>query len=149
LLGGEPRTAVGRHQTLRRAIDWSYELLAVVERLALNRLAVFAGSFDLEGTAAVIPGDDIEADDVVDLLGRLAEKSLVVEEQDGTSRYRLLETIRSHALERLEAFGELERVRGRHCDYYVGFAARAGDGPCGRDEVGWTARIDAELDNLR
>jgi predicted ATPase/class 3 adenylate cyclase len=150
LLAGGPRTAVERHQTLRRAIDWSYDLLAATEQHALNRLAVFSGTFDVEAAEAVLPGDEIEAIHVVDLLGRLVDKSLVVmEEQDGNTRYRLLETIRSYAQDRLEAAGELEAFHRRHAEYYADFATRAGDGLRGPGELEWTPRVDAELDNLR
>jgi predicted ATPase/class 3 adenylate cyclase/DNA-binding SARP family transcriptional activator len=150
LLAGGPRTAVERHQTLRRAIDWSYDLLDEIERRALNRLAVFAGSFDLEAAEAVLSGDGIDAGDVLDLVSRLVVKSLVVlEDQDDNTRYRLLETIRSYGLERLETCRELETLRRRHAEHYAAFAARAGDGLRGPEEVSWTARTDAELDNLR
>jgi predicted ATPase/DNA-binding SARP family transcriptional activator len=150
LLAGGPRTAVERHQTLRRAIDWSYDLLAELEQRALNRLAVFAGSFDLDAAEAVITSDDIAINDVADLLGRLVDKSLlVVDDQQDDTRYRLLETIRSYAQDRLEMSGELELLRRRHAEYYVAFAARAGEGLRGPDEVAWVPRVDAELDNLR
>jgi len=150
LLAGGPRTAVERHQTLQRAIDWSYDLLYEHERLALNRLAVFAGSFDLAAAEAIIADDQLCADDVVDLLGRLVDKSLVLaEDHDGVTRYRLLETIRQYAQDRLEDAGETERFRLRHCQHYVAFATTASDGLRGRDEVAWTARVLDELDNLR
>jgi predicted ATPase/DNA-binding SARP family transcriptional activator len=150
LLAGGPRTAVERHQTLQRAIDWSYDLLYEHERLALNRLAVFAGSFDLAAAEAIIADDQLCADDVVDLLGRLVDKSLVLaEDHDSVTRYRLLETIRQYAQERLEDTGETERFRLLHCRHYVAFATIASDGLRGRDEVAWTARVLVELDNLR
>jgi predicted ATPase len=150
LLAGGQRTAVERHQTLRRAIDWSYDLLTPPEQAALNRTAVFAGDFGLDAAEAIVAGDGIEAIDIVDLSGHLVDKSLVLaEDRDGTTRYRLLETIRQYAQERLEAAGEAELVRRHHAEHYAGFAAAAGAGLRGRDEVAWTERVDTELDNLR
>ena len=127
LLAGGPRTAVERHQTLRRAIDWSYELLTEVEQQALNRLAVFAGDFGLDAAEAVIGGDGVNADDVVDLLARLVDKSLIsAEDQEEITRYRMSETIRQYAQERLEAAGEADVLRHRHAKHYVAFATEAG-----------------------
>jgi predicted ATPase len=150
LLAGGQRTAVERHQTLRRAIDWSYDLLTPPEQAALNRTAVFAGDFGLDAAEAVVAGDGIEVIDIVDLLGHLVDKSLVLaEDRDGTTRYRLLETIRQYAQERLEAAGEAGLVRRRHAEHCAGLAAAAGAGLRGREEVAWTDRVDTELDNLR
>jgi predicted ATPase/class 3 adenylate cyclase len=150
LLAGGRRTAVERHQTLRRAIDWSYELLAPAEQQALARAAVFAGGFSLRAAEAVIAGDVIDDIEVFDLLARLVDKSLVVaEDLDGQTWYRLLETIRSYGQERLEAAGDAEAVRRRHAEYYVAFAATAGAGLRGPDEASWSAAVDDELDNLR
>lgn len=150
LLAGGPRTAVERHQTLRRAIDWSYDLLSEAEQRVLNRLCVFAGSFDLEAAEAVLPDHEADADDLVELLGRLVDKSLLaMEERDGNTRYRLLETIRSYAQDRLEASDEVDVFRGRHAEHYARLATSAGDGLRSKDEVTWTRRIDADLDNLR
>ena len=150
LLGAGRRTAVERHQTLRRAIDWSYELLTGREQTALNRASVFAGDFGLDAAEAVLSGGMIEPFEVIELLGYLVDKSLVVaEDRDGTTRYRLLETIRQYAQERLEASGEAAELRPRHAEYYAGFVAQVGAGLRGRDEVAWTQRFDLELDNLR
>jgi predicted ATPase len=150
LLAGGRRTAVERHQTLRRAIDWSYELLSGDEQLALNRAAVFAADFSLGSAEAVIGGDGVDAFDVVDLLGRLVDKSLVLADDcGGVTRYRLLETIRQYAQERLEAAGEAETVRRRHAEHYAGFAAAAAAGLRGPDEAAWSERVEGELDHLR
>jgi predicted ATPase/class 3 adenylate cyclase/DNA-binding winged helix-turn-helix (wHTH) protein len=150
LLTWGPRTAPERHQTLRRAIDWSYELLTEVEQRTLNRVAVFAGGFGLDAAEAIVVGGGIARFDVVDLLGRLVEKSLVLaEEQQGTTRYRLLDTIRRYALERLEAAGESDALRRRHAEHYADFATVAGAGLRGPREVTWSARVETELDNLR
>jgi predicted ATPase len=150
VLAGGQRTAVERHQTLRRAIDWSYELLTPPEQVVLNRTAVFTGDFGLDSAEPVLAGDRMNALDVVALLGRLVDKSLVLaEDRDSSTRYRLLETIRQYAQARLEATGEVELLRHRHAEHYAGFAADAGVALRGRDEIAWTARVDAELDNLR
>jgi len=150
LLAGGRRTAVERHQTLRRAIDWSYELLTEAEKTALNRAAVFADDFSLDAAEAVIADEGIDRFEVDDLLGRLVDKSLIAADDRGAvTRYRLLETIRQYAQEQLENAGEVVVARGRHAAYYAEFTAVAGDGLRGRDEVSWTGRVDAELDNVR
>ena len=150
LLAGGRRTAVERHQTLRRAIDWSYELLSEPERVALRRAAVFAGGFSLSSAEDALAGDPIEPVEVIDLLDRLVDKSLLVAaDHDGTTRYRLLETIRQYAEEHLEAAGQAAEIRDRHAEHYAIFAAAAGDGLQGRDEIAWADRFDTELQNLR
>jgi hypothetical protein len=144
-----PRT-VERHQTLQRAIDWSYDLLTEQEQLALNRTAVFAGDFGLDAAEVVIAGDDIEDFEVVELLSRLVDKSLVIAEDRGElTRYRLLETIRQYAETRLQDAGGAERARRAHGGWFASFAETAGDGARGPDELAWTERIEAELGNLR
>ena len=150
LLTGGSRTTVERHQTLRQAVDWSYDLLDGRERRLLNRLAVFAGGFTLEAAEAIGGGDAIDAFDVLDGLGQLVDKSLVVAEDidDGT-RYRLLETIRQYGLDRLDEAGEADEVRRRHAEWMAAFAARAAAGTRGVDQHLWTARLVAELDNFR
>ena len=103
LLTGGRRTALPRHQTLRATLDWSYELLAEPERVILRRLAIFAGSFSLEAAGAVAASPEIAPSDVVDGLSSLVAKSLVAAEVDGAvARYRLLDTTRAYALEKLE-----------------------------------------------
>jgi predicted ATPase/class 3 adenylate cyclase len=150
LLAAGRRTAVERHQTLRRAIDWSYELLAPSEQTVLNRSAVFAADFGLDAAEPIIAGDRIHESDVVDLLGRLVDKSLMsAEDRHGLTRFRLLDTIRQYAQERLEDGGEADARRRRYAEYYQGFAATAGVGLRGRDEALWTERVEAELDHLR
>ena len=104
LLTHGSRAALERHQTLRSTIDWSYDLLTPTERHALQRLSVFAGGCDLAAAEAVLPDDMLDAADVVDVLGQLVDKSLVVvDDADSGMRYRLLETIRQYAQERLDA----------------------------------------------
>ncbi len=124
LLNRGSRDVMPRQQTLRALIDWSHELLAEPQRVLLRRLAAFAGSFSLEAAEAVCAGRDLGAGDVLDLLTDLVEKSLVVVEPGG-ERYRLLETIREYALERLRAAGEEIEVRERHLAHYLALAERS------------------------
>jgi predicted ATPase len=122
LLRGGHRTALLRHQTLRATLDWSYELLPESERVVLRRLAVFAGGFTLEAATAIgasTESSDIAASDVLDAVANLVAKSLVgVHVDAATVRYRLLETTRAYALEKLTAGGEFEQVARRHAAYY-------------------------------
>jgi predicted ATPase/class 3 adenylate cyclase len=150
LLTSGPRTVAPRHQTLRRAIDWSYELLTEAEQRALNRSAVFAGDFGLDAAEAVIGGDGIDIDDVVNLLARLVDKSLVsAEDRDDSTRYRVFETIRQYAHERLEAAGAADVLSRRHAEHFVAFATEAGVGLRTAEEASWSIRVEADLDNLR
>ncbi len=122
LLTGGSRTAVERHQTLRHAVDWSYDLLEPQERSILSRLGVFAGGFTLDAAEAVVAGDGVEAFDVLDGVGQLVDKSLVVADETSLgTRYRLLETIRQYALERLDDEGATDAVRRRHAEWCVAF----------------------------
>ena len=133
LLTGGRRTALPRHQTLRATLDWSYELLAEPERRVLHRLAVFAGGFDLPDASAVAASPDLEPSEVVAGLSNLVAKSLVSREVDASrARYRLLETIRAYALEKLAESGELARIARRHAEYYCDLFERA--------EVTWQKR---------
>ena len=148
LLTHGSRAALERHQTLRGTIDWSYDLLTPTERHAFDRLSVFAGGCDLGAAEAVLPGDEFDALDVVDVLGQLVDKSLVVtDDADGGVRYRLLETIRQYACERLDASGDRAVVRRRHADYYVALAEAAG--PHLREHLEWRSVIARDIDNLR
>ena len=151
LLTGGRRTAVGRHQTLRATVDWSYSLLESRERLVFDRLGVFAGSFDAGGATAVVADDSIEAFDVLDALTALVAKSMVVTEDtpDGHGRFRMLETLRQYAQEQLDQAGETDQWRRRHAEYFATWAEVAGPGLEGPDELAWRAREVAELDNLR
>ncbi|OBH51362.1 transcriptional regulator [Mycobacterium mantenii] len=123
LLAGGARTAVRRQQTLRASIDWSHAMLTEPERILFRRLAVFMGGFDLDAAHAVGADSDVEQFQLIDLLGLLVDKSLVVtEETDGLMRYRLLETVRQYGLEKLAESGEAEAVRTRHRDHYTAAA---------------------------
>ena len=124
LLSGGKRTARERHQTLLAAVEWSYELLDAGERLLFDRLAVFRGGFTLEAAEAVCSGESVDEMDVVDLLDRLVDKSMVLaHEVQGRSRYRLLETLRQFGESRLLDLGDAARYRDRHVDYYRQFVA--------------------------
>lgn len=148
LTGGLP-TALPQHQTLQAAIDWSYDLLAETERVLLRRLAVFAGGSTLEAAEAVCAGDDVAADDVLDLLANLVDKSLVVAEGlNGDVRYRLLETIRQYGRERLEA-EEAGVVHAKHLDWYLRLAEQAEPELKGPEQLVWLERLEAEHDNSR
>jgi predicted ATPase/class 3 adenylate cyclase len=151
LLTRGSRSALERHQTLRSAIDWSYDLLSAIERAALNRLSVFASGCELSAAEAVLADDDLDAVDVVDVLGQLVDKSLVdvrTDEVAGT-RYSLLETIRQYAQERLEASGDADMLRRRHADYFVGVAEEAGPGLRSREQLVFSATAASEVDNFR
>lgn len=147
LLTGRARTAVRRQHTLRASMDWSYALLTENERLLFRRLAVFPGSFDLDAARA-IAGGDIEFYQVLDQLTLLVDKSLVVvEDSRGRTRYRLLETVREYALEKLDESGETD-LPARHCDYYQTLAATL-DAPGQYDHLELVEQAEIEIDNLR
>lgn len=150
LLTGGSRTALPRHQTLRATMDWSYDLLSEAERVLLRRLSVFAGGFTLEAVEAVCTGAGVEASEVLDLLTHLVDKSLVVmEERGGTSRYRLLDTVRQYSRDKLLASGEAPMMRGRHQDWYLQLAERAEPQLQGPDQRLWLDLLEMEHDNLR
>ena len=116
----------------------------------MQRLSVFAGGCDLAAAEAVLPDDDLDAADVVDVLGQLVDKSLVVvDDTDGGVRYRLLETIRQYARERLDASGDPVALRRRHADHYVALAEAAGPHLRGREHLEWTSVIARDIDNFR
>jgi predicted ATPase/tRNA A-37 threonylcarbamoyl transferase component Bud32 len=150
LLTGGQRTAPGRQQTLRATLDWSYELLEEEERTLLGRLSVFAGGCELEAAEAVCGGGGVEASDVLDLLARLVDKSLVVVyERERTRRYGMLETLREYGLERLSRSGETHEVRRRHAEYFLAEAEAAREeiqsGKC----ADWLELLEREHDNVR
>ena len=149
LLTGGSRTAVRRQQTLRASVDWSHALLTETERILFRRLAVFLGGFDLDAAQAVAGAGDIERYQVLDQLTLLVDKSLVVAETiSGATRYRLLETVRQYALEKLGESGEADAVRTRHRDALHGLAASL-DTPDKAGHEDLLAQVEVEIDNLR
>jgi predicted ATPase/class 3 adenylate cyclase len=150
LLTGGRRTALPRHQTLRGLIDWSYGLLSEAERELFRRVSVFVGGWTLGAAAAVCVGDGVDRYDIVDLLGRLVDKSLCLTDGQGSDpRYRLLETIRQYGLEKLTETAEDQVVRDRHRDFYLGFAEDAEPRLEGPEQVSWLKRLETDHDNLR
>ena len=150
LLTGGSRLALPRHQTLRGAIDWSHDLLSEPEQVLWRRLSVFAGGWALEAAEAVCSTDGLEAADILDLLTRLVDRSLVlVEERAGEARYRFLETIRQYGAERLREAGEEVAQRDRHRDWVLALAEAAEPEVRGAEQERWLALLDREHDNLR
>jgi len=151
LLTGGLRTALPRHRTLRALVDWSYSLLSARERSVLDMLSVFAGSFSLASAEQVCAGDAIGATRVLDALEPLIAKSLVIAEMhDGTqTRYRLLETIRQYASEKLIESGRADATRRRHFDYFLHLGEIGADALRGPLALEWLDRLEAEHDNLR
>jgi predicted ATPase/class 3 adenylate cyclase len=166
LLTGGARTALPRQQTLRALIDWSYDLLSENERLLLRRLSVFIGGWTLEAAEEVCSdqsavtsqqsgttADWLLVTDILDLLTQLVNKSLVMViaegSQSGETRYRMLETIRQYAREKLLEAGGGEIIRDRHLTYFVKLAERAETELYRANQAFWLNKLDDELDNLR
>ena len=146
LLTGGSRTAVGRYRTLRHAIDWSYDLLSTDEKELFSRLAVFAGGFDLDAAEAVGSSED---EDVFPTLMRLVNKSLVVAESKGsTTRYRMLDTIREYASDKLRPPNSIE-ARRRHAGHFLDFSRQAAKELRTGDQAAWLERTEDEMPNLR
>ena len=149
LLTGGSRTALPRQQTLRAMIDWSYSLLSEQEKTLFRRLSVFVGGWTLEAAESVC-GEERSGVDVLDLLTRLVDKSLVfIEESIGEIRYHRLETIRQYSREKFFETDEVEAVRDRHLDHFVQFAELVDENLKGADQLVWQNRMSAEQDNLR
>ncbi len=153
LLTGGSRTALPRQQTLRALVDWSYDLLDGREQALLRRLSVFVGGWNLAAAESVGAGADITDWDVLDLLTSLVDKSLVVYDEDereaGESRYRLLETVRHYAADKLDESGEDGAARDRHRDWFLRLAEEAEPKIEGPDQVRWLDRLEGEHTNLR
>ncbi|OBH05809.1 LuxR family transcriptional regulator [Mycobacterium sp. E1747] len=149
LLTGGERTAVRRQQTLRASVDWSHALLTEPERVLFRRAAVFLGGFDLNAAQAVCTDSEIERYQTLDQLTLLIDKSLItIEDGDLGSRYRMLETVRQYALEKLGEAGEADAVRARHRDHYAALAAEL-DVPGRIDHQDRIEQATVEMDNLR
>ena len=150
LLKGLDRTALPRQQTLQATIEWSYHLLSEQERTLFCRLCAFAGGCTLEAAEAVCAGDGIEEKQVLELLSRLIDQSLVsMQEQSGGARYRLFEVIWQFGWEKLEAKGEAMILSRRHRNWYLGLAQQAEQGLMGEQQGVWLDRLEAEQQNLR
>src|SRR5215203_4534723 len=150
VLSGANRTAAPRQQTLRATIDWSHRLLSEDEQAIFRRFSVFAGGWTLEAAEAVCSGDGIEQEDVLDLLGGLVDKSLVVAgaATGGAVRYRMLEPIRQYARRTLEESGEADEVRDRHAASFVALAEESEPELAGQQGA-WVERLEGEHDNMR
>jgi non-specific serine/threonine protein kinase len=160
LLTGGSRTALPRQQTLRATVDWSYALLSASEQALFARLSVFAGGWTLDAAEAVCADGAVDRFEVDDLLGRLVDKSLVGADDfpDGSRRYRLLETLRQYARERLQERGDAAPLHARHAAYFggdwcatvLGAAASGGPWPPSAwDRRAWHEQTSREHENLR
>jgi predicted ATPase/class 3 adenylate cyclase len=137
LLTGGSRTVLARQQTLRAMIDWSYDLLSDSERLLLRRLSVFVGGWTLEAAEGVCAGEGIEQEAILELLAHLVDKSLVLmQDRAGAARYRMLETIREYAREKLVDSGEAPTLRKRHFEHFFKY---------GMDLPFWTGATPAAM----
>jgi predicted ATPase/DNA-binding XRE family transcriptional regulator len=144
------RAALPRHQTLHTAIDWSYNLLSDAERALFGRLSVFIGGWTLEAAESVCEGDSVKSEDVLNLLGQLINKSLVIQEEaEQETRYHMLETIRQYAHERLLEAAESDLLRDKHLAYFVKLVEKATPELYRSNQVLWLNKLDDELDNLR
>ncbi|PRX50022.1 putative ATPase [Prauserella shujinwangii] len=154
LLTGGSRTALPRHRTLRAVIDWSWELLTDAERVVLRRLSVFSGGASLEAAERVCAGTGggrstgVEADQVLELLTALTEKSLVVTDGEGAPRYRMLGTIKEYAEQRLAEAGESDLARRAHLAYFTELAETAEPHLRRAEQREWLATLQAEHDNI-
>jgi predicted ATPase len=150
LLTGGSRTALERHRTLRAMLDWSYNLLPVSEQVLFCRLSTFVNGWTLEAAEIICAGDALLVEDIFDLLEQLVNKSLVsVEEWQAETRYRMLETMRQYAEEKLIEAGESELLRDRHLAHYLDLAESAAPHLIRPEQVEWLDRLEAAHDNLR
>jgi predicted ATPase/class 3 adenylate cyclase len=150
LLTEGSRTALPRHQTLRATMDWSYGLLTESERVLLRRVSVFAGGFTLEAAEGICSGEAVAPSEVLTVLLRLVDRSLVVaRDRSRESRYRLLETVRQYAWQKLVETGEANEMQRRHLGWYLGLAEQADGKLRGPEQQVWLDLLEAEHDNLR
>ena len=150
LLTRGARTALARHQTLRAAIDWSFDLLDEAERRVLTRASVFAGGFTLDAAAAVCDPGTMSAFETLDRVDGLVRRSMLIAEEDATTtRYRMLETIRQYGAERLEAAGDATETSRVHLEWCTAFARDVGEQLRGPDDAAAVARMEREVDNIR
>ena len=150
LLTGGARVLLPRQQTLRALVDWSFDLLSADEQCTFGRLSAFVGGFDMAAAERVCGVEPLADDDVLDLLTSLVEKSLVsMQDREQGTRYRMLETIRDYAREKLQAAGEAQANAVRHCDYFFDFSKQFSQGLMSPRRPEWVRRAETELDNLR
>ena len=151
LLTGGSRTALPRHRTLRATMEWSYGLLSTREQVLLRRLAVFAGTFSLDAAEAICIGEPLEAEDILDGVSALVEKSLgVMEAGERVARYRVLETVRQYGLERLTEANELEALEARHAEHFLSVIEAAAPNLFGGEvEPGLLGKLTPDNDNFR
>lgn len=152
LLTGGARTSTQRHHTMRATLEWSYDLLDEDEQRLFARLSVFAGGWTLEAAEKVGAGDSIETDAVLDLLGRLVDKSLIVAKassEEGAMRYRMLEPVRQFAREKLEESTEAEATLRRIADFFLDLAEEAEPNVRGPQQGEWLERLANEHENFR
>lgn len=149
LLTGGPRRTLARHQTLRASVDWSYGLLSEPEQRLFQRLAVFSGGWSLEAVEAVCAGDGLPANEILDHLTSLVDRSLAVAEPRGrVVRYHLLETVRQYARELLEHSGELASLGDRHLAFFVELSERAQPELNTTAAHAWLELLDPEAANV-
>lgn len=150
LLTRGARTALSRHQTLKAAIDWSFDLLTEAERRMLMHASVFAGGFTLDAMATMCATQGLERMEVLDQVDSLVRRSLLTAEDDGlTTRYQMLETIRQYGAEHLEMSGDAADVSRAHLAWCESFAVEVGEQLRGPQDATAFVRMEAELDNLR
>jgi predicted ATPase len=150
ILTGGSRDALPRQKTLSALLDWSYDLLTEQEQRLFARLGVFAGGFDLDAATSVCGGEGLDELDVLDLVGSLTDKSLVVADTTGDhERYRLLESTAAYALEKLSASGERDALSRRHAEYFRDQAEAANERYGTGSTFAWLAGVELELDNYR
>jgi predicted ATPase len=150
LLRQGSRTALQRHQTLEAAIGWSYDLLSHQESVLFCRLAVFAGGWTLQQVQTVCSDDDMGVDEILDLLAHLVDKSLVImQAENGNTRYKMLETIRQFAHEKFVNAMEAEQVQKQHLQFFIQFAEEADPHLNGPEQVAWLDRLGTEHANFR
>ncbi len=150
LLAGGRRTAVPRQQTLHALVDWSWDLLTEDDRRLLRRLSIFAGGWTVEAAASIVGDGPVELDylELVDNLTRLVDRSLIIVERGATTRYRMFETIRQYAREKLIAEGEVATLADRHFATFSALVVASYSELRGPAMVDWLDRLDADLENL-
>jgi predicted ATPase/tetratricopeptide (TPR) repeat protein/DNA-binding XRE family transcriptional regulator len=150
LLSAGNRTALPRHQTLQAAIDWSYDLLSSAEQTLFRRLSIFVNGWTLDAAESICSDANIQSETMLDLLSQLINKSLViVDETQGKTRYRMLETIRQYANEKIVELGESDSLRDKHLEYFLNLAETAEPHLIRPEQLEWLSLLDADYENLR